>query len=172
MVRLSWQVPVLAASLVVAPVARAEDNLPPITRDQVMANAAAYTYQTWRAGTANLHASCDQSWSTDYTVGNYVGLPYDWGGFDDLASFQKKLGQGFGAGAHAEDGVLSCTTGVDCSGFISRVWQLPTKYSTSVLSEATTVSPATHEVAPGDAWLKSGVHVVLHQSFRNDGIPR
>ena len=47
MVRLSWQVPVLAASLVVAPVAGAGDDLPPITRDQVMANAAAYTYETW-----------------------------------------------------------------------------------------------------------------------------
>src|SRR3954469_7419902 len=171
MVRLSWQVPVLAGSLVVAPGARAEDTLPPITRDQVMANAAAYTYETWRAGTANLRAPCDQNWSTDYTVGDYVGLPYNWGGFDDLASFQKKLGQGFGAGAHSEDGILPCTTGVDCSGFVSRVWQLPTKYSTSALSEVTTVLHDIDDVRPGDAWVKPGVHVVLHAYFRSDGTP-
>src|SRR3954464_12973983 len=137
MVRLSWQAPVLAASVAVARVARAEDALPPITREQVMSNAATYAYEAWRAGAANLHASCDQRWSTDYTVGDQVGLPYNWGGFDDLTSFQKKLGQGFGAGAHSEDGILPCTTGVDCSGFVSRVWQLPTKDSTSALSEAT-----------------------------------
>ena len=171
MVRLSWQVPVLAASLVVAPVAGAEDDLPPITRDQVMANAATYAYQAWRASTANLRAPCDQSWSTDYTVGDYVGLPYNWGGFDDLASFQRKLSQGFGAGAHAVDGVLPCTTGVDCSGFISRVWRLPTKYSTSMLSEVTTVIHDIADVRPGDAWVKPGVHVVLHAYFRNDGTP-
>jgi len=171
MARSSWQVPVLAASLVVAPVARAGDDPPPITRDQVMANAAAYAYQTWRAGTANLRAPCDQSWSTDYTAGDYVGLPYNWGGFDDLASFQKKLGQGFGAGAHAEHGVLPCTTGVDCSGFISRVWQLPAKYSTRTLSEVTSVLHDIDDVRPGDAWVKPGSHVVLHAYFRNDGTP-
>ncbi|HEY8208513.1 MAG TPA: hypothetical protein VIG99_13575 [Myxococcaceae bacterium] len=163
--------PVLAASLVVSPVARAEDDLPPITRDQVMANAATYAYETWRAGTANLRATCDQSWSTDYTVGSYVGLPYNWGGFDDLTSFQKKLGEGFGAGSHAEFGVLSCTTGLDCSGFVSRVWQLPTKYSTSALSEVTSVINNIDDVRPGDAWVKPGVHVVLHAYFRNDGTP-
>ncbi len=171
MMRLTWHAPVIAVSLAAAPMVRAEDNLPPITRDQVMANAAAYAHQTWRSGAANLHVSCSSSWNTTYTAGSYVGLPYKWGGFDDLAAFQQKLSQGYGPGSRSEYGVLPCVTGVDCSGFLSRVWQLPSKYGTATLSQVTTEIRDIDDVRPGDAWVKPGSHVVLHAYFRDDGTP-
>lgn len=44
----------------------------------------------------------------------------------------------------ADDGVLACVAGVDCSGFVSQVWQLPQRQTTSSISAAADLA-----VAPG-----------------------
>lgn len=51
-----------------------------------------------------------------------MGLPYDWGGYMTLFQFDQQINAGYGAGSYPEHGVLSCTAGVDCSGFVSKAW--------------------------------------------------
>ena len=57
------------------------------------------------------------------------------GGDDDAKAFESKLEKGLGAGSHKRDGVLACTTGQDCSGFVGRVWGAAKKYSTSTIHQ-------------------------------------
>lgn len=142
-----------------------------ITREQVLKNAGDYANHAWRAKAANLKVTCSTTWTTTYKEGDQIGLPYNWGGFDDLKAFDDKIAKGYGTGAHQQDGVLTCTAGVDCSGFVCRAWQVGKKYGTSELSRITTEIAKTADVKPGDAWLKPGSHVVLHAYFRDDGTP-
>ncbi|MCL5074177.1 MAG: hypothetical protein M1136_00785 [Chloroflexi bacterium] len=85
-------------------------------------------------------------------VGLQVGVRYNWGGFDSIGTFQSKLGG-------------NATGGVDCSGFVSRAWELPVKYSTYTLTDVS--SPIDRFSAQrGDIYLKnvsdpSLSHVVL-----------
>lgn len=156
--------------LLTAPSASAQQT-GSISRSQVMTSAAAFTYHRWTATTANLHASCSSSYASDYSVGAHTGVPYTWGGFDDLPSFDEKLKKGYAAGCHSRYGVLSCATGLDCSGFVSRVWGLPTKYSTTTIQQVSTPLSQHSDLRAGDAWVNPGSHIVLHAYFREDGTP-
>lgn len=70
-----------------------------------------------------------------------TGIPYKWGGFDSLASFDTGLRAGKAAGDlyNAEKrrqggaAVSSHAVGIDCSGFISRCWRLSSKRGTGTL---------------------------------------
>jgi hypothetical protein len=107
---------------------------------------------------------------SDYLPGPQVGIPYKWGGFDDEAAFRAGLEGGKGAGSHQSNGVLDCVVGLDCSGFVSRVWGLPKKQGTQTLN-ATGVIIKAKDLKPGDALNKPGSHVVLFAGSRADGVP-
>jgi MYXO-CTERM domain-containing protein len=140
-----------------------------ITRDQVLARARAYAYHPWRCTTQNLTASCAASYKSVYIPGDYVGLPYDWGGYMTLFEFDQQIAKGFGAGSYASDGVLSCTAGLDCSGFVSKCWDAG-HWSTSTLHNVS--SPTTQAaLLPGDAYNKAGSHVVLYSHKLASGEP-
>ena len=104
----------------------------------VMNHAAEFTEHTWFSSTANQTADCSAPYNSVSTWRRGVGGPqrtaYDWGGWDTIL-FDQKIADGYGAGTHADDGVLSCTTGQDCSGFIS---VLETSKSTDVDSHQVT----------------------------------
>jgi hypothetical protein len=103
-------------------------------------------------------------------AGQYESVPYDWGGFDTPQSFNAAMAQGHQAGdisADTPDNV-SCSRGVDCSGFVSRVWQLPQKYSTSGLPNVSR-APSTGSLAYGDVYNSPGVHVILYESASVNG---
>jgi hypothetical protein len=67
-------------------------------------------------------------------------------------------------------GVESCSRGVDCSGFVSRVWQLSSKYSTSTLPNISWELPASSDLRRGDILNKAGSHVILFSDFGSNGI--
>ena len=140
-----------------------------ITRDQVLARARAYAYHPWRCATQNLTASCAASYKSVYIPGDYVGLPYDWGGYMTLFEFDQQIAKGYGAGSQPADGVLACTAGLDCSGFVSKCWDAG-HWSTSTLSSVST--PTTQAaLLPGDAYNKAGSHVVLFSHKLASGEP-
>ena len=141
-----------------------------ITRDQVMTLAKAYVHHPWRCTAANTTASCDASYKSVFTPGDYVGVPYDWGGNDTLFGFDQKIAQSYGAGTRPSDGVLSCTTGVDCSGYVSRCWGETTKYGTYTLENISTAIPQSQLLA-GDAMNLPGTHVVLYSHTLPSGEP-
>ena len=97
-----------------------------ISRNTVMTCAKAFAVHPWTLSTANRTASCSSGYQSPLHEGDYMGLPYDWGGWAKLSDFDKQIEQGYGAGSMPEDGSLSCTTGHDCSGYVSRCWQLTT----------------------------------------------
>jgi MYXO-CTERM domain-containing protein len=140
-----------------------------ITRDKVIVTAHAYAYHPWHCAAANLTGTCGGSYQSDYTVGDQLGLPYDWGGYLTLFDFDQKLAQGYAAGSPAADPVLDCNIGVDCSGYVSLCWGVA-KYGTSTLETISSVINQA-DMLPGDVLNQAGYHVVLFERKLASGEP-
>jgi MYXO-CTERM domain-containing protein len=142
-----------------------------IPREDVLDNAALYASHVWESRSINQYAECtDGDYESDYPPGDYVGVPYDWGGYVTLGEFDDQLDDGYGAGSHSWHGVLSCTTGVDCSGFISMAWETD-HYSTSTFADGPTSEITWSQVKRGDAVNDAGSHVVLFTHETDAGWP-
>lgn len=97
-----------------------------------------------------------------------LGIPYKWGGFDDPASFDQGIAQGYAAGdvstpakRRADNAAVSAVAaGVDCSGFVSRCLNLPTVHDTSQLP-GVCYPLAAEDLRPGDLLNVPRKHVVL-----------
>lgn len=104
------------------------------------------------------------------------GMPYKWGGFDTPESFLKGLEEGKKAGDVANTykvtndnaAISEESIGIDCSGFISRCWQLPRHVSTKDLP-ALCEPVAWDDIRMGDIILKPG-HVLLFVERMGDHI--
>ena len=57
---------------------------------------------------------------------DYTGTPYKWTGFDTPERVNKKITEGLGLGAHSWHQTpgenINWATGIDCSGFVTRMW--------------------------------------------------
>lgn len=140
-----------------------------ISRSEVMARAQAFAYHPWTCGEQNLTASCSAGYESVYVPGDHVGLPYDWGGYMELAEFDKGILAGKGAGSYPKNGILSCTVGLDCSGFVSKAWGIG-HYTTSNLASVASAIGADALLA-GDIFNQAGYHVTLFSSFLANGEP-
>lgn len=156
---------VLALATTLARPAHAE-----ITRTEVIDRAKAYTFYPWRATAANLSAPCDAAWDSAFVVGDYLGVAYDWGGFDSLFQFSQKISSGYAAGSPAGGAVSACTTGVDCSGFVSRTWNTASKYGTATLPNISS-QIAVGAMLPGDVFNDPNNHVTLFSHTLASGAP-
>lgn len=87
-------------------------------------------------------------------------VPYKWGGFQTIAQFDAGLVAGKYAGDIHTSGVSTHAVGVDCSGFVSRCWQLTYHSATSMMPDITTQYSDWNLLKPGDAIHKVG-HVRL-----------
>jgi hypothetical protein len=112
--------------------------------------------------------------------GPNTGMPYDWGGQDDIATFESKLAKRLSAGSRApnnEPRTWSCTTGVDCSGLVSLSWGLRPGhhdlYTGTLPSIATEVKPRQlpkfGDLSAGDIIIGKR-HVVLVENANTNGI--
>ena len=100
-----------------------------------------------------------------------VGMPYCWGGFTSLAEFEEQLAQPLFAGHVPLRGNArgsNNTVGVDCSGYVSRCWGLPTKQSTRSLGKLCYELDDYSELLPGDIVNRFDAHVVLFAGWAND----
>ena len=93
-------------------------------------------------------------------VGANARIPYKWGGFSTIPQFDAGLSSGYYAGDINTAGVSSYAVGVDCSGYVSRCWQLSYHASTSYMPNITTQYSSWDDLKPGDAIHKVG-HVRL-----------
>lgn len=133
-----------------------------------------YTREHWSCTTANTTGapqSCPSGYASYYSVGDYIGVPYKWGGFDSMDQFREKISQGYGAGSYSSDGVLSCITGVDCSGYVSRCWEQTSKYGTSTIHGISSELGSTDNMKKADAFNKAGSHIVMLTYYHRDGSP-
>ena len=150
-------------------------RLPRATRKEVVARALKLANHTWVCGASNLRASCSRRYLSDWKAGQRVtGIPYRWGGIDGPEEFDRKLVKGLAAGAHSRYGILSCATGIDCSGFVSLCWGLSQSghaYSTSNLRQIAGKPKYNWftDMKAGDVLNKPGSHVVLFTGYNPDG---
>jgi len=87
-------------------------------------------------------------------------VAYKWGGFNTISSYYSGLINNRYAGDINTAGVSSYAVGVDCSGFVSRCWQLSYHSSTSMMPDITVQYASWNDLKPGDAIHKIG-HVRL-----------
>lgn len=144
----------------------------PQWRTQLLAEAERYATWSWQMEVNNQSCAEVNDYQSDFSLGPQVGVAYQWGGFDTPDDFAEGLSQGRAAGAHLEHSstALSCATGVDCSGLVSRLWGLPQKHSTRTLPDLAEVIPR-EDLLPGDVLNKPGTHVVIFAGLRDDGAP-
>ena len=144
-----------------------------ITRAQIIENAMKFVNVAWTCppinGTPRIcRSGIDINWTSDYTVGvEYVGEPYEWGGWDipgDITNPKCFLyyvnNNEKRAGVHSENDCLpdsvgdpSWVTGVDCSGLVSRAWQLSTKHNCKMLKSISDSLPNYYSLRRGDALI-------------------
>ena len=102
-----------------------------------------------------------------------VSIPYKWGGFDTPKQFDQNLDKGYYAGdafSREKRHLLSeasslKSTGVDCSGFVSRCLCLDRHYSTRDLPSVCQRLSDYSELKPGDILNKKNDHVMLFSHF-------
>lgn len=140
-----------------------------ITREEVLVRARSYASHPWSASSANLTASCSAAYKSVYVPGDFVGMAYNWGGYQTLMDFDARIAAGQAAGAQPSDGVLSCTAGVDCSGFVSMMWKA-SHHTTSNMADLCT-SVAAADMLPGDVYNKAGYHVAMFYALQSSGEP-
>jgi hypothetical protein len=103
-----------------------------------------------------------------WKVGENRGVPYAWGVYDSPEDFARKVEEGRRAG-HVPKSRASKrsaeTAGIDCSGLLSKSWQLSRTYSTGQLPEITKRLSSFDELLPGDAIDKPNAHVMVFVSF-------
>jgi len=180
--QLAW----LLLTLLFLPTARAQDS-PRLDsrRNRILSIAEVYAAHRWRpASPSNLFHGVDadgvridtpdqdfhssgwdpDSWNT--------GIPYQWGGFSTPEEFDDGVREGLYAGhlpKNRGSRASGHAVGVDCSGLVSRCWELPYKQSTRSLGELCYTLDSYDELLPGDVLNRYDAHVMVFKSWANEG---
>ncbi|MEQ1851265.1 MAG: hypothetical protein ABMA01_06700 [Chthoniobacteraceae bacterium] len=157
-----------------------------VTRAEAMATAERYLKFAWGPTRANIRHGADRAGVRIDTpdaafkpAGTFPGwwkpgminksMPYKWGGFDTPESFLAGLSEGRAAGdictpekrKSLDAAVSKEAVGIDCSGFVSRCWNLPRPYSTRTFAAICDRVPDLNDLKPGDILNASNMHVFL-----------
>lgn len=163
------------------PEERESFNYPAVTPEEALELADAYVNYEWSADAGNITGGpiTDPNGVTVETpgwvqVGTNYHIPYQWGGFYTLDGFNNGIDDGKYAGDKATDCstnwcVSAFAVGVDCSGFVSRCWNLSSHYSTAMMDDDITIPyDSWSDLGPGDAIHKVG-HVRMVVLRNTDG---
>ncbi len=188
-----WPMKLLLIAALLATLMPACANATPPTRAEAVQIAQSFAQHRWQPTAQNLRHGKDAAGilihTPDHSTGNpelwqpgepSVGVPYKWGGFDSLESFERGVKAGKAAGDlySAEKrrlggkAVSGSAVGLDCSGFISRCWRFDEKQSTSSLAAHCVKLRSRAELRPGDALNQPGGHVVLFVKWLDDSQTR
>lgn len=138
-----------------------------VSRADMISHALEFVNVNWTCSNDNVtpHWACP-SWTSAFSPGQYVvGEAYSWGGWDKPnTDFLTFLSAGLCAGSIDTNTCGQAdpywATGVDCSGLVSRCWELPARRTTSDLryvSHQITIN----ELRSGDVMNKLGSHVMM-----------
>ena len=157
-----------------------------ITRSSVISNANTYVNNRKYLNSTNINGTCagrgQPGWLKGKKAGTYYSVAYDWGGMDSVSEYNSYMDSGYIAGDIDTDnpnpsndgsvGVESCSRGVDCSGFVQRVWGITgAKLGTWDLASSSKVKAITFsELKSGDILNNAGIHVVLFSSSNSNGV--
>lgn len=141
-------------------------SLAPITAAQVHNTAMTYVNYSFNINASQINYYCCTFSGNPVGTPTWVhpgannGFPYMYGGFCTPAQLTAHLSGG---------GQLTTNAwGVDCSGFVSRCWGLPTHHGTGQLPLVSTPIAAT-AARPGDALNNACCHVMLVDDYYHNG---
>ena len=172
-----------AASVATRPTQEAEVTA---RRAEFLATAERYRTLEWRASARNrLHGkdadgvpvdTPDDGFREDGWVPGEVnvGMPYRWGGFDTPESFLAGIAEGRLAGqiparnGQGDPPTSRRAVGIDCSGFVSRCWDLPIKRTTRTFAPLVYELNSFDDLLPGDLINNHDGHALLFERFSND----
>ncbi|MCF7885101.1 MAG: C39 family peptidase [Candidatus Marinimicrobia bacterium] len=153
----------------------------PVSRDKVLEIANNYVRHEWNCTEDNITdgiVTAPDGYRIDtpdwIEVGQNQNIPYKWGGFNTITEFDNGIKNGKYAGdtcwVQKNEG-SAYARGVDCSGFVSRCWQLSTHYSTNSMSNWNKIYTYSSwdSLKQGDAILSPGHHVILFVQKKNNG---
>lgn len=142
-----------------------------LTRPQIINTARRFLNNRVSLNLTNLNGSCSGRIKPRYlgeSPGEYVSVAYDWGGWDTVEAYNQRMTQNQMAGDIETLGVEECSSGVDCSGFVTRCWGITNqKYGTSTLADISSEINVV-DLRPGDVLNFAGKHVILFDRFAND----
>lgn len=100
-----------------------------------------------------------------------TGIPYCWGGSDTTSSFVSRINASYTAGnVRCREGYKGGTTGVDCSGFVSKVWGTKYKLGTSMIIDNGWIRRISYsQMKPMDILVKRG-HVMFFLETYSEGV--
>lgn len=141
----------------------------------MISNAWGYINNSRYLSATNTDGACAERTKPRYLggAGTYSSVSYDWGGADSVAEFNGYMSPNtYQAGDISEGNSIACSRGVDCSGFVQRVWGLPAlpKYSTTTLPNISTQLASVGQLWRGDILNLYNSHVVLFAAFAPNGV--
>ena len=142
------------------------------TRLNASDRASDYLSNSWYCTASNYSRSCGDTRPRYITASGktYGSVPYCWGGFDTASTFNTAMSNSKDAGdINTTGSKRSCTAGVDCSGFVSRLWGLGSKYSTNTLLNVSyAVNP--DSMTGSDLWDYPDNHAIAHRYYTSSGV--
>jgi hypothetical protein len=143
-----------------------------VPRSSMMSTASGYRNNSKYLSATNTDGACSGRSKPRYIggAGVYPSVAYDWGGWDTVSGYNGYMYPNTYQAGDINTSMESCSRGTDCSGFVSRVWQLPYKYSTRTLPNVSWQLPSVSYLQPGDIMNKVDSHVVLFSGFGANGI--
>ena len=139
------------------------------SREKALQIADTYVQHEWNCRSVNLTNGVvtapdgNKIRTADWIkIGTNRKIPYKWGGFDLLTAFDSGLLDDKYAGdTYTDGGGTSYARGVDCSGYVSRCWQLNNHYSTRMMDnpdygEIVQKYSTFGQLKPGDAFHRHG----------------
>ena len=155
---------------------------PPVSRENILANARAYLTVNWVMQAENFSKPGIENACTPQQgyiwlrprhfskelIGTTIGpMPYRWGGDDTPNTFRIRTEWGALAGnlctcrdAELNYCIFADSAGIDCSGLVSRAWGIEKRGTAGLLDVADEVKDLT-ELKPGDAFDWPERHVRL-----------
>lgn len=140
-----------------------------ITRDKVIANAETYENHRWqvRKGNPNSYYNFFKGMEGQWIT----GVSYNYGGYESIAAFDAKIAKGVTAGNnYSARGIHRDFAGVDCSGFVSKTWEV--SYHTTKMLPNISHSVSWADLKAGDIvnrYRTTSRHVRLFHQFTSDG---
>jgi hypothetical protein len=140
-----------------------------ISRAQALARADKYVRHIWTATPANIGSTRTVITPLWVKVGQNRGIPYSWGGFATVSGFDVNIESGKLAGNTKMLNCFNRCVGVDCSGFVTRCWDLTARYTTNDLYYNSKKLNSFYDLLPADAIDYPGSHVILFVEWAANG---
>lgn len=140
-----------------------------VTREEALVSARSFAAHRWTSSQTNVKGACVAPYQSLYIPGDYVGVAYDWGGYQTIGAFDADIKAGKAAGSQEPDGISECNAGVDCSGFVCQAWRVG-RFITATMDQ-TSAAISAADMKPADIFNKASFHVAMQAATKANGEP-